>query len=734
MGESTMAYSYAHLLVRGHFDWCEDVENDIAMKAKAAASTSTVPKLDEKFEHLLIRQQFDWWEDVENDVAMKAKSIPTTSTVPIKAPKLDVKYEHLLVRKQFDWLEDVENDIAMKTNALAVDNKTPTTNTEDLATAFDIPTTTNDDEYAQHHIPERENCLEDVEKDVIIKASSLSVETHIPTTSTKYQASTSTSSKLNDECTQPSLREHDDWVEDSENNTTLNTEPVITDTEITTIDTSELDTASTDSSTIKDLDDEDIRRLDIEHENWSEYSENGISENTEDIVTNNDPLATNNGPITAIESNDLPDLLDHETSDSADDVEATLPMDNECPNDNIEAISSAEGPVTAVESDASQANLLHPKTFELAKDVENSLYMEDLPDWNTVAKSSSEIVKSPQPVPNSQPDESGVSDDDVDFDEYKYRTMIGSEDYDIHHWNWFGHAVYAPSATPPAVSLAFMQARPKAPKGRDELRVISILNRALHQIDPVILRIDGGNEGLLQMHGSKLIEACDGHTYTYYSPHGKWLSDDFSMRRMIVPDAGASVVPGNAIINGEFVIGNGIFENGPLICRNEWMDWRDNLVAAAQKPACSPRRLTWKPTPSKFLIESMASKKRSPPNRVPSYSFAPLEIMNMVIHKAWPTAKNFVHTPISLSLGVMGPMINKTPGPNTALRTPLSFRTGITGNVINKVWATAKDVLIKSFVLSLRIMQAIIKRVWGLVKVAFRLPMSLSDILPFSSG
>lgn len=40
------------------------------------------------YAHLFVREQFDWWEDVENDIAMEAKAIHSTSTVPTTSTKL----------------------------------------------------------------------------------------------------------------------------------------------------------------------------------------------------------------------------------------------------------------------------------------------------------------------------------------------------------------------------------------------------------------------------------------------------------------------------------------------------------------------------------------------------------------------------------------------------------------------------------------------------------------------
>lgn len=135
------------------------------------------------------------------------------------------------------------------------------------------------------------------------------------------------------------------------------------------------------------------------------------------------------------------------------------------------------------------------------------------------------------------------------------------------------------------------------------------------------------------MRGSTLVEACNGHNYNHYSLHGNWMNDDFTMRRMIVPDVGGTPVV-RSISDGEFAVGNGIFKNGPLISRSEWMDWQDQLVAATKEPNRSPRKMTWKPSPSNLKIKSMASEQL-PLNQILTYSCVPLEIMSDVIQKGW---------------------------------------------------------------------------------------------------
>lgn len=311
--------------------------------------------------------------------------------------------------------------------------------------------------------------------------------------------------------------------------------------------------------------------------------------------------------------------------------------------------------------------------------------------------------------------------------------MIGREDRAIHHWNWFGWPVYGPTTTPPAVSLAFMQAEPKVPQGRDRLRVVSIMNRAIHQIDPVILRVNRGNEEVLQMHGSALIEACNDDTYNHYSLHGNWVNDDFAMRQIIVPDvAGTPAVRSTS--EGNFAIGNGIFENGPLISRNEWVEWQDELVAATKERSGFPRKMSWKPSPSNLKIKSMASDQL-PLNPLLTYSFVPLEILSNMIQKAGVAPKRLVHKPISSPIGIMETVTRKAwSGRKSISDTPLTIRPGIMGDLIKKTWPTSCDSIRKSFVFPLEIIGAIMKKVWHLIKAIFNPHMVVSEILSMLSN
>lgn len=381
-----------------------------------------------------------------------------------------------------------------------------------------------------------------------------------------------------------------------------------------------------------------------ENGTWSEDAGSDIPMGTED-------LASNSGPVTAAELVFIP------TTSSPTSLR---PLKTDCDH--------------TIQGDT-YSQLSHSQTSNLANDVETTLAMNHGLEVNAVATSSNEFI-----------------------DEYEYRALIGREDPAIHHWNWFGWPVYGPTTTPPAVSLAFMQAEPKVPQGSHQLRVASIMNRAIHQIDPVILRVNSGNEALLQMHGSALVEACNDHAYNHYSLHGNWVNDDFAMRQMIVPDL-AGIPAVGSTSHGRFAIGNGIFENGPLISRNEWVEWQDQLVAATKEPSGSPRKMAWKPSLSNLKIESKESQPL-PLNQLLTYSFLPLEVLGNMTQTAGVAPKKVVHTPVSSPIGIMETVTRKawagrksTPAPDTSL----TIRPGIMGDLIKKAWATPYDSLRKSF-------------------------------------
>jgi hypothetical protein len=165
----------------------------------------------------------------------------------------------------------------------------------------------------------------------------------------------------------------------------------------------------------------------------------------------------------------------------------------------------------------------------------------------------------------------------------------------VHHWNWLGNPVYHRVATPPAHSLAFIRATPKAPTGGRKYLVTAIMNCAMQLVDPVLVDTDQDDGQLLNLHGSELIRECGDRVFRFYSPHGKWLHDSCETAQDIVPDYGTA---GRC----QFEIGNGLYEDGPLISCEEWRQWRAEEIAAAEAPNGQPRKLSW--TPSASLLKN----------------------------------------------------------------------------------------------------------------------------------
>ncbi|KAJ5932201.1 hypothetical protein N7516_006690 [Penicillium verrucosum] len=187
------------------------------------------------------------------------------------------------------------------------------------------------------------------------------------------------------------------------------------------------------------------------------------------------------------------------------------------------------------------------------------------------------------------------------------------------------------------------------------------------------------------MYGSALIEGCNDDTYNHYSLHGNWMNVDFAMRQMIVPDVSGTPEV-RSVTDGDFAIGNGILENGPSISRNEWIHWQDQLVDATKKHNRSPRKMPWKPSPSKLKIKA---SEQLALDQLFTYSFVSLDLMSTIIQKAGVAPKRMAHTSISLPVGIMEIVTRKAWSDCKSIPAPLATRPGIMGDLIKKAWATA---------------------------------------------
>jgi hypothetical protein len=163
-------------------------------------------------------------------------------------------------------------------------------------------------------------------------------------------------------------------------------------------------------------------------------------------------------------------------------------------------------------------------------------------------------------------------------------------DEDIHHFNWMGMRSYTHSSTTPSESLAIILSKPKSLQGSDMWRKQSVLNRAMHYVDPVIVRLDGPDDGLLELRGSTLTKESHGRVLKFYSPHGEWMNDQRDATDACV-DYGSIKIYGAS----SFAIGNGFVESSRIPSTYGWMESKAEMSGGLES---LPRKLTWKPKPS----------------------------------------------------------------------------------------------------------------------------------------
>ncbi|KAJ5179257.1 hypothetical protein N7492_002467 [Penicillium capsulatum] len=227
-----------------------------------------------------------------------------------------------------------------------------------------------------------------------------------------------------------------------------------------------------------------------------------------------------------------------------------------------------------------------------------------------------------------------------EFSRRQFETYL---DPDIHHYSFLGEAVYEPSATPPSQSLAVIMSGPRVPEAQENLRVQAMLRPANKRLDPVILKLDGTDESILQKRGCALEQAVAGRVSTFYTPHGTWMGDNSEQTAFNVCDTGDI----HSYVSEDVDIGNGFIGRGSII---SWADW-SRMCDEQRSPLGQgrvPRKMTWspkpsplrqstKPTPEPTLDSSCADlstrPRRSPqkrakcrkrPRRPPAPHFSPL--------------------------------------------------------------------------------------------------------------
>ncbi|CEJ58471.1 hypothetical protein PMG11_07125 [Penicillium brasilianum] len=185
--------------------------------------------------------------------------------------------------------------------------------------------------------------------------------------------------------------------------------------------------------------------------------------------------------------------------------------------------------------------------------------------------------------------------------EFRGRDSAVSHDENIHHFNWFGNAVYHPSLTTPAESLAIIFSGPKVPKENDKLRIASILRRAFQYLDPVVVSFERTKKRFLKRRGSSLQTAAEGHVFKFYTPHGRWMVDSNVLHsELILRDADTQY----DYLGSKFSVGNGFQSFSLIPTRSNWRSARRKIIRSQQRT--SPRKNNWSPPPPSPLRQSMS--------------------------------------------------------------------------------------------------------------------------------
>ncbi|KAJ5558653.1 hypothetical protein N7535_008869 [Penicillium sp. DV-2018c] len=178
---------------------------------------------------------------------------------------------------------------------------------------------------------------------------------------------------------------------------------------------------------------------------------------------------------------------------------------------------------------------------------------------------------------------------------------------DIHHFNWMGMRTYTHCSTAPSESLAIMLSKPKSLQGSDKLRKQSVLNRAIQYIDPVIVRLDGPDDHVLDLRGSALARESQRRVLKFYTPHGTWMDDQRDLANTCF-DIGSLKTYGVP----RFAIGNGVVESSPIPPMHGLVEPDGEGSGEFES---LPRKQTWKAKPSPLRQHQSAASFDGPPRR-----------------------------------------------------------------------------------------------------------------------
>lgn len=171
---------------------------------------------------------------------------------------------------------------------------------------------------------------------------------------------------------------------------------------------------------------------------------------------------------------------------------------------------------------------------------------------------------------------------DVVSAEFYRRQWLANEDRNIHHYNWFGTAIYRPSSTPPEQSLAIIMAKPRVTSFDRNLRNHTVLNQANLYLDPVIINFGTPDNSVLinqLLRRHNLEDTMKGHVVKYYTPHGLWMSETRSTDDNIQVDDGCVA---NYITN--YAVGNGFISQSYITSWKQWKANYNKVRATERKP------------------------------------------------------------------------------------------------------------------------------------------------------
>lgn len=241
------------------------------------------------------------------------------------------------------------------------------------------------------------------------------------------------------------------------------------------------------------------------------------------------------------------------------------------------------------------ADLLRPSSWNWADDNEEECPLPSPIEFTQDSGEGEERMPSTADSENAYEVHTGARSDptiqDTIDNVYVWRSYRVEYDSTIHHFNWLGQPVWQRSTTAPADSLVFIQGKPKTAWSLGDYRVQSILNRAMHFVDPVVAILDDRDASLLNLKGTALAQAAIGRVYRLYSPHGQWMTDEAEETEETILDHGDSRFHTSSTL----AIGSGYIVHGSIRTPSAW--FKD---AALNAEASHPRKLHWKPMPSRL--------------------------------------------------------------------------------------------------------------------------------------